>query len=98
MARHIICGHCAAHGQQRQALLLDLRKAVADVKTALRWTPPPKDKSYQTMAHTNTCPAYAETVLALRGLDSRRSGWTETDYAWAALEQLHSPDVHCKQG
>ena len=36
-ARHIICGHCAAHRQQRQALLLDLRKAVADVKTALRF-------------------------------------------------------------
>ena len=67
-ARHILCGHCAAHGQQRQALLLNLRKAVADVKTALRWTPPPKkDKPYQTMAHTNTCPAYAEAVLALHG-------------------------------
>jgi len=40
------------------------------------------------MAHTNTCPAYAEAVIALRGLDSRRSGWTETDDEWAALEQL----------
>jgi len=66
----------------------NLRKAMADVKTALRWTPPPKDKSYQNMAHTNTCPAYAEAVLALRGLDLRRSGWTETDDEWAALEQL----------
>jgi len=87
-ATNIICGHCAAHGQQRQALLLDLRKAVADVKTALQWTPPQKDKSYQTMAHTNTCRAYAEAVLAPRGLDSRRSGWTETDDEWAALAQL----------
>ena len=66
----------------------NLRKAVADVKTALQWTPPSKDKSYQTMAHTNTCPAYAEAVLTLRGLDSRRSGRTETDDEWAALEQL----------
>jgi len=45
------------------------------------------------MAHTNTCPAYAEAVLALRtagarlamiGMDRNRI----TDDEWAALEQL----------
>ena len=78
-SRHVLCAHCAAHGQRRQALLQDMRKAMAHVKATMRWTPPKSDTKYETIVHTPKCPAYLMATLALRGIDSRRSGHTETD-------------------
>jgi len=42
---HTICGHCAAHGQQRQAQLLDLRKA-ADRKNSAAMDAAPKKTNH----------------------------------------------------
>ena len=85
-----VCTLCCTRAATTSPTLQDMRKAMAHVKATMRWTPPKSDKKYQTIVHTprSKCPAYLTATLALRGIDPTRSGPTETDEEWAALEQL----------